>query len=58
VICGMPVTDADLDRPLDMIERNQIALANSLRTLIARVDRIEEDLANFKIVEIVDGDAL
>jgi len=52
------VTDPDLDRRLDVIERNQIALANSLRTLIARVDRIEEDLANFNIVEIVDGDAL
>jgi len=50
------VTDADLDRRLDVIERNQIALANSLRTLVARVDRIEEDLANFDIVEVVDRD--
>jgi len=58
VICETRVTDPDLDRRLDVIERNQIALANSLRTLLARVDRIEEDLANFDIVEVVDGDVV
>jgi hypothetical protein len=42
------MTPADLERRLDQIERNQIALANSLRNLLARVDTLEdEDAALF-----------